>query len=114
MASYSFEDIAAERDRLAAEGVGRAPLWWQLYIMSDRKESERRLRVAKDCGAEAIVITLDVATIGKREADAKVLVTKGGAKGAKPGGGIAATGSKVFDGAFDLCVLGTKSAGADF
>lgn len=88
MSSIAFQDLAAERDRLEKEeGRKRAPLWWQLYIMKDRKESERRIRLAKDCGAEAIVITVDVASIGKREADAP--------RG-KLSGGVAASGAAVF------------------
>lgn len=88
MSSIAFQDLAAERDRLALEpGRVKAPLWWQLYIMKDRKESERRIKLAKVCGAEAIVITVDVASIGKREADAP--------RG-KLSGGVAASGAAVF------------------
>ncbi|KAM0792589.1 hypothetical protein ACM66B_005250 [Microbotryomycetes sp. NB124-2] len=89
MASVAFPEIAKERDRLVREqGKRRAPLWWQLYVMKDRKESERRIKLAKDCGAEAIVLTVDIAAIGKREADAP--------KG-KPGNGVAASTSSIFD-----------------
>ena len=90
MSSVSFPDIGAERDRLAALGGHKTPLWWQLYIMKDRKESERRIRQAVEAGAEAIVITVDVAAIGKREADAP--------RG-KLSGGVAASTSHLFDGA---------------
>lgn len=99
MSSVGFADLASERDSLEKEGKGRAPLWWQLYIMKDRKESERRIRVAKEAGAEAIVITVDVAAIGKREADAP--------RG-KLSGGVAASGSKVFDGELTLGRRATK------
>lgn len=103
MSSISISDLAAERDRLEGlEGRVRAPIWWQLYVMTDRRESERRIRKAVEAGAEAIVITVDVAAIGKREADARVVVAKGGKGGAKPGGGVAASGSKLFDGEFRL------------
>ncbi|ORY79747.1 FMN-dependent dehydrogenase-domain-containing protein [Leucosporidium creatinivorum] len=90
MSSVSFSDLAAERDRLVKEeGRKKAPLWWQLYIKQDRKESEKSIQIAAEAGAEAIVITVDVASIGKREADAP--------RG-KLSGGVAASGSKVFDG----------------
>ena len=90
MSSISISDLAAERDQLQGqEGRVRAPIWWQLYIMTDRRESERRIMRAVEAGAEAIVITVDVAAIGKREADAKVDVSRGAKGGAKPGGGVA-------------------------
>lgn len=93
MSSVSFSDLVAERDRLVKEeGRQKAPLWWQLYIKQDRKESEHSIQTAAKAGAEAIVITVDVAAIGKREADAP--------KG-KLSGGVAASGSKVFDGEFE-------------
>ncbi|KAK4058620.1 hypothetical protein OIO90_000064 [Microbotryomycetes sp. JL221] len=89
MASVAFPEIGKERDELEKQqGKTRAPLWWQLYIMKDRKESERRIRLARECGAEAIIITVDVAAIGKREADAP--------KG-KLGNGVAASTSSIFD-----------------
>lgn len=89
MSSVSFTEIGAERDRLEALGGRKTPLWWQLYIMKDRKESERRIRQAVDAGAEAIVITVDIAAMGKREADAP--------RG-KLSGGVAASTSHLFDG----------------
>ncbi|KAM0748302.1 L-mandelate dehydrogenase, partial [Meredithblackwellia eburnea MCA 4105] len=71
MASVAYPDLAAERDKLAKEGKKSAPLWWQLYIFTDRKESERRMREVVKAGCEAILITVDAPEIGNREADAK-------------------------------------------
>lgn len=106
MSSVSFADLAAERDRLVKEeGRKNAPLWWQLYIKQDRKESERSIEIAATAGAEAIVITVDVASIGKREADAP--------RG-KLSGGVAASGSKVFDGKFNIIPLYSLSSMAKY
>ncbi|KAK4703259.1 L-lactate dehydrogenase (cytochrome), partial [Phenoliferia sp. Uapishka_3] len=71
MSSVSYPELAAERDRLEGTGAKRAPLWWQLYIYTDRKESERRMRQVAKAGCEAILITVDAPEIGNREADAK-------------------------------------------
>lgn len=95
MSSISMTDIGAERDRLVDQGGKRTPLWWQLYIMKDRKESERRIRQAVEAGAEAIVITVDIAAIGKREADAP--------RG-QLSSGVAASTSHLFDGELSSCV----------
>ncbi|KAL8279022.1 hypothetical protein RQP46_008691 [Phenoliferia psychrophenolica] len=71
LSGISIEEIGEERELLAKNGGSKAPLWWQLYIYTDRKESERRMRDAVKAGVQAIFITVDAPQIGNREADAK-------------------------------------------
>ena len=61
----------------------------------NRKDSEDQIREAVANGANAILITVDVAALGKREADAKV--TSGG-KAVKKDGGIASQSFSLYDG----------------
>lgn len=50
--------LADERDKLAAEGKGRARLWFQLYIRVNRKESEAAIQEAAKLGCEAVLISV--------------------------------------------------------
>jgi 4-hydroxymandelate oxidase len=60
MATYSLEEVAE-----AATG----PLWFQLYVYSDRRISEALVRRAEAAGYQALVLTVDAPRIGKRERD---------------------------------------------
>ncbi|KAI5801971.1 FMN-dependent dehydrogenase-domain-containing protein [Pyronema domesticum] len=58
----------------AARVTSDQPLWFQLYIQSDRTKSEQMLKriSAKGSGYTAVVLTLDAPTPGKREQDERV------------------------------------------
>ena len=60
LASVSLDDIAGAGRALSQE-LGRqpAPLWFQLYLQSEREHSLQLLRRAEDAGYEAIVLTID-------------------------------------------------------
>lgn len=58
--SVAFEDIAARVDQ---------PQWFQLYPWGDRATVEALIGRAKDCGYEAMVVTVDVPVVGAREKD---------------------------------------------
>ena len=60
MATVSLEDVA-----LAAEG----PLWFQLYVYRDRAVTESLVRRAERAGYRALVVTVDMPAVGRREAD---------------------------------------------
>ncbi|KAM0747157.1 L-mandelate dehydrogenase [Meredithblackwellia eburnea MCA 4105] len=93
--SVAIKDILIERNKIAQEpGKIRAPVWWQIYIRADRKDSEAQIREAVENGADAILITVDVIALGKREADARVLV---GGKAAKKDAGIASKSFSLYD-----------------
>ena len=58
-ASVAMEEVAAV-----------AGIWWfQLYLLADRSISLEHVRRAENAGASAIVLTVDVAVRGRREAD---------------------------------------------
>jgi isopentenyl diphosphate isomerase/L-lactate dehydrogenase-like FMN-dependent dehydrogenase len=61
MANTSVEDIAIE-----APG---ADLWYQLYPRIDRSHRRELLQRAEDSGCTAIVLTVDVQSLGRRERD---------------------------------------------
>ncbi len=62
MATISLENIINE---------SRCPSWFQLYIYKDRELSLELLQRAISAGYQAIVVTVDVPIMGKRERDIK-------------------------------------------
>lgn len=59
-ASYSIEEIAA---------VATGPLWFQLYLWRDRDIVSSLIQRAKQAGYQALVVTVDLQVVGKREKD---------------------------------------------
>lgn len=59
MATSSIEEVAAVGGRL----------WFQLYVLRDQVFTQRLLQRAQQAGFEALVVTLDLSTGGKRERD---------------------------------------------
>lgn len=53
-----------------------------------------------ESGADAILITVDVASLGKREADSRILPSSTHSKTPKKDGGIASTTASLLDGPF--------------
>ena len=62
LASRSIEDMASAR------AVNQAQ-WYQLYVNPDRRVNEEIVRKAERLGFQALVITVDVTVLGKRERD---------------------------------------------
>lgn len=58
--SVSIEDVAASV---------ATPQWFQLYPWGDRPTVENIIGRARDCGYEAMVVTVDVPVVGAREKD---------------------------------------------
>lgn len=58
----------AVRDVRAAT---RGPLWYQLYIIGGRAVAEAGIERAKNCGASALVVTIDTPVAGMRERDVR-------------------------------------------
>jgi hypothetical protein len=54
-------------ERVAAVGPGRR--WFQLYVFRDRSITERPIERAQAAGYEALVLTVDVPWVGKRDRD---------------------------------------------
>ena len=61
MSICSIEDVA--------EGTGRHPFWFQLYVMRDRGFIEDLIDRAKAAGCSALVLTLDLQILGQRHKD---------------------------------------------
>jgi 4-hydroxymandelate oxidase len=61
VSSVALEDVAA-----AAPG---APRWFQLYVYDDRAKSEQLIKRAHAAGYGAIVLTVDLPVLGRRERD---------------------------------------------
>jgi len=57
-----MEEMAKAR----APGQGQ---WYQLYVNTDNELNEKIIRNAESMGFEALVVTVDVAVLGKRERD---------------------------------------------
>jgi len=58
----------AVRDVRAAT---RGPLWYQLYIIGGREVAMAGIERAKECGASALVVTIDTPVAGMRERDVR-------------------------------------------
>ena len=63
MSICSLEDVA--------EGTGRKPFWFQLYVMRDRAFIEDLIERARAAGCTALVLTLDLQILGQRHKDIK-------------------------------------------
>ena len=61
MSICSIEDVA--------QGTGRHPFWFQLYVMKDRDFIERLIDRAKAANCSALVLTLDLQILGQRHKD---------------------------------------------
>ena len=65
---YTLSTTAtASIERVAREAPGR--LWFQAYILKGREFTFRLIERARDCGYEALMITVDLPVGGKRERD---------------------------------------------
>ena len=63
MSICSLEDVA--------EGTGRHPFWFQLYVMRDRGFIESLIERARAANCSALVLTLDLQIMGQRHKDIK-------------------------------------------
>lgn len=60
MSNYSLEEVSQ---------VTNQPLWFQLYVAQDKKITESLVARAEKSGYEALIVTVDAITLGKRERD---------------------------------------------
>lgn len=56
--TFSIEDVSKERD---------APVWYQLYALTDWEGTKSMIRRAEDSGSEVLVFTVDLAAGSNRE-----------------------------------------------
>ncbi|KAI0376652.1 FMN-dependent dehydrogenase-domain-containing protein [Hypomontagnella monticulosa] len=72
--SYPLPEVmdAVEDEQRAANGSKPIPVFFQLYVDKDRRKSEALLRMVRERGVKAVLLTIDAPVIGKREADERV------------------------------------------
>ena len=62
LSTFSIEEVMA---------VATGPVWFQLYVFKDRAISASLVKRAEAAGCKAIVFTVDVPLLGRRERDAR-------------------------------------------
>jgi 4-hydroxymandelate oxidase len=62
---------SSEHDEIAAE-AGSAPRWLQLYVLRDRERTLDHIAEGRESGYAAIVLTVDVPFLGRRERDLRL------------------------------------------
>ena len=55
---------------IAAAGIG--PRWLQLYVLSDRQRTLDHIQEARETGYSAVVLTVDLPYVGRRERDVRL------------------------------------------
>ncbi|WP_188901151.1 lactate 2-monooxygenase [Deinococcus aerophilus] len=66
---FIFSSQASEPMEAVAAAMGDAPRWFQLYWGTDEEVTRSFVRRAEECGAQAIVLTLDTTLLGWRPRD---------------------------------------------
>lgn len=68
--AYCVSTVATRSmEEIADAGGSDALRWFQLYVYQDRAFAETLIRRAEKAGYKALVVTVDLANIGKRESD---------------------------------------------
>jgi len=55
---------------IAAAGAG--PRWFQLYVLNDRQQTLEHMHEAREAGYSALILTVDLPFIGRRERDLRL------------------------------------------
>jgi len=66
--------VVSSASNVAIEDISRAataPLWFQLYVQSDRNFTSDLVRRAEDAGCEALCVTVDTPVLGPRNRQAR-------------------------------------------
>lgn len=69
MGTRSIEELAAASDSVAWGGEGERRLWFQVYVWRDRDLLREMIDRCAAASYEALVITVDAPTLGRRERD---------------------------------------------
>lgn len=86
------------------------PLWFQLYVQNERAKSEALLQRVNKLGFTAVVLTLDAAAPGKREADERAK-NHGAATSGMSGEGVKSGDSAKTQGGLGKALFAGTSAG---
>ena len=68
---YALSTMGTTSLEALAEAAPEARRWFQLYLWRDREASRALVRRARDCGYEALVLTVDVPVAGPRLRDVR-------------------------------------------
>jgi L-lactate dehydrogenase (cytochrome) len=71
MGTRSIEELAAASDAETWNGEGNRRLWFQVYLWKDRGLVREFVERAAASDYEALVLTVDTATLGRRERDVR-------------------------------------------
>lgn len=66
---YVFSSQGCDPMERTAEAMGGTPFWYQLYWSTDEPLVDSMIGRAEDCGARALVVTLDTTLLGWRPQD---------------------------------------------
>jgi isopentenyl diphosphate isomerase/L-lactate dehydrogenase-like FMN-dependent dehydrogenase len=64
--------ITTRRHREIADAAPDAPRWFQFYVLSDRGLTEAHLDEAAECDYRAVLLTVDMPHVGRRERDLRL------------------------------------------
>jgi 4-hydroxymandelate oxidase len=70
-ALYCLSSLATSRIEDVADAAPGGRRWFQLYVFKDRAVSDEMLATAADRGYEAVVLTVDLPVLGRRERDVR-------------------------------------------
>ncbi len=66
---YIFSSQGCSPMEQTAKAMGGTPFWYQLYWSTDEPLVDSMIQRAEDCGARALVVTVDTTTLGWRPRD---------------------------------------------
>jgi len=69
---YCVSTITTRTHAEIAAASGSAPRWLQLYVLSDKQRTLDHLAEAREGGYSALVLTVDIPLLGRRERDLKL------------------------------------------
>lgn len=71
LATRSIEEVAAASDSVPWGGEGQRRLWFQVYTWRDKALVKEMVQRAAASGYEALILTVDLAVLGRRERDVR-------------------------------------------
>ncbi len=71
LSTRSIEEVADASDSVTWGGDGERRLWFQVYTWRDRGLVKEMVERAAECRYEALILTVDLAVLGRRERDVR-------------------------------------------
>lgn len=79
-AVYTLSTLATSRPRTVAEGSPDGTKWFQVYVFRDRAVTRDLIAEATECGYEALLLTVDLPVLGRRDREISTRFTIGDAE----------------------------------